>query len=96
MRNIELENKALEDIEQLTLEGVIQFGIEQAALYYDELFKQFELLAEHPLLGRPVSDSHADLLRFGFGSHIIIFSAEGDTITIRRVLHGRVDLLSHL
>lgn len=87
MRNIEPENKALEDIEHLTLEGVIQSGVEQTVLYYDELFKQFERLAEHPLLGRPVSDSHTDLLRFGFGSHNVIFSADGDTITIRRVLH---------
>ncbi len=96
MRDIDIEEQALCDIEDLTCESLVRLGVEHAARYYDELFRQFDLLAEFPSFAQPVSGSFPDALQFGFGSHIIIFSADSDRITIRRLFHGDMDLLRYL
>jgi plasmid stabilization system protein ParE len=31
--------------------------------------------------------------RFGYGSYVIFYTVEDATLTIRRVLHGRMDVL---
>lgn len=96
MRTIYLDPRAETDIEDLTRYTIDHFGLEQAAIYYDELFKQFDLIAEHPKLGHPVKYDHSSLYSFLFGSHVIIYFFDDRTLTIRRVIHGRMDLLRHL
>ena len=96
MRRVHLSSRASDDIVALTRHGIQHFGVEQAALYYDELFKQFELLAEHPNIGRPVGCVERDLKKFGFGAHVIVYEASKNKILIRRILHNRMDLWRHL
>lgn len=60
------------------------------------MFKQFDLLAEYPRLGLMIAHPSRELYRFGYGSHVIIYSIEPESLTIRRILHGRMDVLRHL
>lgn len=96
MRRVELHRKASFDIELLSDFGVEKFGAEQAEIYQIKLFQQFKLLAEYPLIGRPLEGDHRGFYKFGYGSHQIIFSVDRDRIVIRRVLHASADILRHL
>lgn len=96
MRRVRLSPQADSDLEAVAIYGIEQFGAAQADLYQDEMFKQFDLLAEYPRLGLPIPHPSRELYRFGYGSHVIIYSIEPDSLTIRRILHGRMDVLSHL
>ena len=96
MRLIEFHPKSLIDIEDIATHGISKFGVEQAALYHDEMFKQFELLAEYPQLGRLIESNHLEIYRFGYGSHVILYSLKENKIVIRRILHGHMDILRHI
>ena len=96
MKRIELHHLAISDIKALAEYGALWFGVEHAALYHDELLKQFVLLSEHPEIGRRIEPSSLGMHRFAFGSHVIFYSIDDDRIVIRRVLHGHMDSLRHL
>jgi toxin ParE1/3/4 len=96
MAGVKLTAAARSDILSITTYGIETFGEAQAHLYQDEMFRQFELLAEFPRLGRPLEVPHNHIYRFGYGSHVIFYTAEENAITVRRVLHGRMDVLRGL
>jgi toxin ParE1/3/4 len=96
MKRIELHQLAVADIEAVAEYGAIQFGVEHAALYHDELIKQFQLLAEHPRIGRQIEPGALGMHRFAFGLHIIVYSIEPGSVVIRRIIHGRMDVLRQL
>lgn len=96
MRTVDLHRRASTDIELIADFGVENFGAEQAEIYQQKLFTQFEFLAAHPFVGRPLDGDTRGFLKFGYGSHTIIYSVSADNIVIRRVLHARADILMHL
>ena len=78
-------------------QGVERFGFNQAELYQQAMLDQFELLAEHPRLGRPVKSARfPDALKFGFGVHIIIYSALDSGVVINRIFDARSNYSRHL
>jgi toxin ParE1/3/4 len=92
MRRVDLSPRARDDIISIAAYGIEAFGSAQAHLYQDEMFRQFELLAEFPRLGRPLEPPHTKIHRFGYGSHIILYTIADDSITVGRILHGRMDV----
>ena len=97
MRRIEVEPSAETDTHDIFVEGVHRFGIDQSNLYLEEINNQFELLAEHPRIGRPVASAkYPQALKFGLGSHIIIFTADDETLYIHRIFHARSNYTKHL
>jgi plasmid stabilization system protein ParE len=99
VRRVRFSPQALQDIELVAAYGIEQFGAAQAELYQDEMFKQFDLLAEYPRLGLMIAHPSRELYRFGYGSHVIIYSIysiEPESLTVRRILHGRMDVLRHV
>ena len=78
-------------------QGVERFGFNQAELYQQALLDQFELLAVHPRLGRPVASArYPEALKFGFGVHIIIYSALDGGILINPIFDARSNYSRHL
>lgn len=57
MPTVRLSPQAITDIEDVFEYGPNQFGLDQARLYHDEMFKQFDLLAEYPRLGLPIAST---------------------------------------
>ena len=95
MRRIELSPQARLDLEEIALFGITTFGYAQAEAYQDGLVRQFETLAEYPRIGLELKERRG-VHRFGYGSHVIFYSFDEDALVVRRVLHGRMDVLLHL
>ena len=95
MRRIELAPQARLDLEDIAHFGIVSFGYAQAEAYQDGLIQQFELLAVHSRIGLGLEEREG-AHRFGYGSHVIFFTLDADVLIVRRVLHGRMDVLRHL
>jgi toxin ParE1/3/4 len=63
-----------------------KFGAYQADAYYAGLVRSFGLLADFPLIGRPVDELAANFRRFRFQSHLIFYTASPDGVAIRAVI----------
>jgi len=87
-----LSNQAEEDIIQIFLEGVDQFGLNQAERYHDQLEKCFCFLADNPLAAPERLEISPPVRIHPTGSHLVIYRVEknGD-IFIIRVCHGHED-----
>jgi|SRR5271165_4517658 len=86
--------KAIADLEDIYAAGLEQFGAAQADRYQHELHGCFQLLAEFPgIAGRPLTAFTPSVFRFPFGSHVILFTADGSGVVIVRVFHARMDWL---
>ncbi len=96
-RSIELSKRAQTDIRKVARYGALRFGSTQTNNYVHGLWQQFRTLAEFPGVGLVTpSTRYPGCRRFGYGSHLIIYSVEPDRIVIRRVLHAGSDILRHL
>lgn len=95
MRRIELAPQARLDLEDIAHFGIVTFGYAQAEAYQDGLIRQFELLAEYPRIGLELEEREG-VHRFGYGSHVIFYTFDQDVLVVRRVLHGRMDVLRHI
>lgn len=97
MLKLEIEQQAKHDTNTIFTEGVYRFGIDQAISYLEELNNQFELLAEHPRIGRKIaSRQYPNAYKFGLGVHMIVFSFDETTLTIHRIFHARSNYVRHL
>jgi toxin ParE1/3/4 len=50
----------------------------------------FEMLADHPALGRPCEDIRPGLRRMEHGSHIVFYRQDEQGISVSRILHRRM------
>mgnify|MGYP001814225287 FL=1 len=55
MPTVRLSPQAISDIEDVFEYWLNQFGLDQARLYHDEMFKQIDLLAKYTRLGLPLA-----------------------------------------
>ena len=60
--------------------------------FLDSLEETCELLAEHPLIGRPRPELGDNLRSFPFGNYLIFYVPGADGIDIARVIYGGRDL----
>jgi toxin ParE1/3/4 len=79
------------DIEEIVL---YIFGLNPVAAhrFLDALEATCELLAEHPLIGRPRPELGENLRSFPVGNHLIFYVPGADGIDIARVIYGGRDL----
>lgn len=63
MYNYKLSIEAEEDIIRIIEYGIGQFGVAQAAKYYDMLFECIDKIASNPLMF-PVDFKHSDIERY--------------------------------
>lgn len=82
---------AREDFLRLYLQGYDQFGPNQAETYTAGLMAAVELLAAHPLMARERTEYDPPLRLHRYGSHLIVYRAEGAGIHVLRIRHGRED-----
>ncbi|MEM9716004.1 MAG: type II toxin-antitoxin system RelE/ParE family toxin [Pseudomonadota bacterium] len=83
------------DLVEIYKFGFLTFGLRQADRYHDGLEYVFELIADNPRLGRKIggSDTHR---QFHHGRHIIVYSAEDESVLIERVFHDAMDIDRYL
>jgi toxin ParE1/3/4 len=81
--------RADEDIIDLYVRGVQDFGNVAAERYIDGLFSTFEMLAENPHMARERGELNPPVRLHPYGSHIVAYVPRDHEILIVRVLHNR-------
>lgn len=92
MADYRLSKTADQDIERIAVEGMAQFGVEQALHYHKALEACFDAIAARPLSYPPADIVRAGYRRCVFESHVVYFRMEPAGVEIVRVLHQRMDV----
>jgi len=86
-----LSRKAEEDVIQLYVAGVREFGHDQAETYFAGLERSFEFLASYPRAGQVRAEIMPPVRTHAYRSHIVVYAIEGRDVLILRVRHARED-----
>jgi toxin ParE1/3/4 len=86
-----LTQAAREDLIQMYMEGVRQFGVAQAEKYQDDLERVFNLLGANPLLARERLELTPPVRIHPSASHLIVYKVGEDGILIIRIRHHLED-----
>lgn len=81
-----LTTAAEQDLLQISLYGLQQFGPQQARVYYIRLVNRFEELAKTPELYQPVEHIRKGYRRSVCGAHSIYYRVQQDSVEIVRIL----------
>ena len=90
MTGYRLTRQADRNLGEIYLYAAEQFGICQADKYADELEHVFDLLAAHPLMGRPADKIRAGLRRHEHAGHVIFYRPTGEGVLIVTLIHRRM------
>lgn len=92
-----LTNKAVLDLGTIWDYTVETWSENQAEIYYSLLMNTCQDLAKNPSLGRSYEVVEKDVLGFKTGQHVIFYKRISEKeIEILRILHGMMDLKTHL
>jgi toxin ParE1/3/4 len=92
-----LTRKANDDLREIARYTQEQWGREQRNLYLRMLDDSFRRLAANPGLGGDCSEIRAGYRKMIVGRHLIFYRQPSeDAIEIVRILHGRMDIETHL
>ncbi len=86
MGNYKLTEDAKEDLRRIYRYGVKNFGEAKADLYYDELFRHFEQIAENPYLFQAIDSIRKGYRRSVCGVDSIFYRVVDDTVEIISIL----------
>lgn len=96
MARFVLTPAAARDLDRIADHTIERFGVHQARRYRDGLRATFELIAEHPLMGRDSAHIKAGCRRHAHAGHVIYYRLDGKRVVVLRVLHAAQDPLRHL
>ena len=91
-----LSPMAADDLDEIYEYSILNFGLDQAQTYLLGLQSQFQILAEHPMYGRPAPHLAPDLRRSEYQSHVIFYQPDEAGVLIVRVLHATMDPGQHI
>jgi toxin ParE1/3/4 len=89
-------HRADQDIIDIYLRGVADFGAVQAEQYHHGLGAAFALLAANPRLARLRLEFVPPVSLHPYRAHLVVYVEDGAGILVLRVLHARQDWLRHL
>lgn len=93
---LKLTEEADRDLIDIYLDGIRNYGLQQAERYSETLVKKMNLVAENPSFGNDYSDVRPTLMRYESVSHAIYYQPLEMGILVLRILHGRMDPTRHL
>ncbi len=96
MADYRLSKLADKDLTSIASYTIKRFGLRQASLYRDGLFKAFEMVADFPLIGGDQSQIKNNIRRHVHESHAIYYRVGVNEIFILRILGPGKDPLQHL
>ncbi|MDP3737790.1 MAG: type II toxin-antitoxin system RelE/ParE family toxin [Hyphomonadaceae bacterium] len=91
-----LSPAARADILEASRYGDATFGVAQTDLYFADLDRAMQLIAEFPTMARKRTGFRPPVRIHHHGSHYIVYTALKDHVRIVRVLSDQVDLGRHL
>lgn len=84
-----LTERAEEEILDIFLSGIEQFGMAQARRYKEDMGNCFQLLADTPYMGRSAVNIGDGVRRHEHQSHVILYEIVDDGVLILAVVNGR-------
>jgi toxin ParE1/3/4 len=84
-----LTARAENDLMDIFLYGIEQFGLNQAKLYKNDMAHCFQRLAINPCIGRTAPTLGEGVRRHEHKSHVILYEIVETRILILAVVHGR-------
>ena len=97
MAKFYLTNKAVEDLGDIWNYTVETWSENQAEIYYSLLIYSCQELANKPSLGKSYELVERNILGFRTGQHVIFYQIlSKQEIEIVRILHGMMDMKTHL
>jgi toxin ParE1/3/4 len=96
MADYYLSKQADNDIGNIAVYTIQRFGINQARLYRDGLFKAFEMISDFPFIGSDQSQIKKNVRRYVYESHAIYYRVDANKIFILRIVGPGEDPLKHL
>jgi toxin ParE1/3/4 len=96
MPSFHLTAQAKEDLKSIGRYTQETWGQVQRNKYLAALDKSFHRLAETPELGRSCDEIREGYRKLHEGRHVIFYHSMADGIEIVRVLHGSMDIETHL
>lgn len=90
-----LSRKAEDDVIQIYVNGVVEFGIDQAERYHEGLSRTLDLLSAFPLAAPQRAELRGAPRIHPYKSHIIIYRLDGADIFVLRVRHALEDWVRH-
>lgn len=85
-----LKPRARQDLEEVWLYSLSQWGVERANRYVDDLTAAFELLANNPRAGARFDNIRHGYRRYPVVRHVVYYREAQDGIEIVRILHDRM------
>lgn len=95
-KTFRLYPKAINDLEDIYLYSVREFGLQRTEDYILAIETSFQYLANDPLISRKCDYIHQNLRAFNVGSHVIFLKITDYGIAVIRVLHQSMDFNRHL
>ena len=89
-----LTPEAKSDITDILNYTIETWGVRQAKVYADRLYKGFKLLLENPLLGRQRDDIIPGYRIWSIEKHFAIYRLEHKQVAVIRVLHVNRDIVN--
>jgi toxin ParE1/3/4 len=96
MLSYRLSKRAEKDLENIAIYSIQNFGIKQARLYRNGLFKTFDMICEFPMIGSDQNHIKKNVRRQVYESHSIYYRIDANAIFILRILGPGEDPLRHL
>lgn len=91
-----LSAKSLEDLKSIGRFTLKFWGREQRNIYLSKLDESFHRLADQPHLGSARDDIRKGYQVYHVGRHLIFYRRKSTGIEIIRILHDRMDVVTHL
>ena len=97
MAKFYLTNKAVEDLGEIWNYTIERWSENQAEIYYSLLIDSCQALANTPNQGKKYEIIEKNILGFRVGQHLIFYKIVTEKeIEVIRILHGMMDLKTHL
>lgn len=73
-----------------------QWGRQQRSVYRAKIMDSLQALARHPDIGRVRSELAGRPHSFPIGQHVVYYFVDDQTVTVVRILHGKMDAAAQL
>jgi toxin ParE1/3/4 len=93
---IVLNPAARRDIRSILVYTRKQWGQDARAAYEEALDRALMTMSENPRIGRAHDEIIAGLRSLRVRQHVIYYQVVGESVTVFRVLHGKMDAVQHI
>lgn len=94
--NLDFTDHAISDLHEISEYTLKTWGSRQEERYFKNLYRRFSQILEDPTRWRFREDLFPRCQVAAVSRHLILFRVDDDVLLIVRILHGSMDLGSHI